>query len=179
MYTYVGGKLRRYDPSAGTILDTIAVSTTTTSTTSKSTVPVFGADGTAYLLSTPLLYAFDPLTKRLLWQGGSNVSGVPALAEGVLLVIDEGELTARDPQTGDLLWTAHDTAELTYGPVAAHGFAYVASAQKTYAVDLKNGAVVWQADGGGWLSIGSGRLLVAENNGILRSYLLTQPAAEP
>jgi outer membrane protein assembly factor BamB len=128
------------------------------------------------LLSTPLVYAFNPLTKHLLWQGGSNVTGIPALAEGVLLLIDDGALTARDATTGDLLWTATDTAELLYAPVVAHGFAYAASATDTYAVDLKSGAVVWQAEGGGWLSIGGGRLVVAGDSGILRSYVLTQPA---
>jgi outer membrane protein assembly factor BamB len=96
------------------------------------------------------------------------------LAEGLVLAIDGGVLTAFDASTGELRWTAGDTQGLTQSPVAAHGYAYVGSKTTTYAVDLKTGTVVWQDAVAGSLTLGGGRLLVGGSDGILRTYILTQ-----
>lgn len=175
LYTFVGGKLRRHSTSTGEVNDTISVNWTMSGTTTNTT-PAFSPDGKAYLVAAPSVYAFEAKTKKLLWQAGIAASGTPALAEGLLLAFDDKKLTAFNAQTGVKAWTAADTAGLIHAPVAAHGFAYVASDTQTYAVDLKTGAVVWQKAGGGWLSLGGGRLFVAGIDGLLRSYRLSESA---
>lgn len=171
LYTYLTGKLERRNATTGVVLDTIGVAAGNRSR------PVLASDGTAFLVGASSVYAFEVKTKRLLWQAGAKVTLPPAVAEGLALLIEDGVLTARDAKTGALTWTASSTNGLNQAPIAAHGFAYVASPTDTYAVSLATGAVVWQELGGGPLSIGNGHLLVAGNDGILRSYALTQPPA--
>lgn len=168
LFNFTGGKLQRRDGRSGVLLDTIGVDSST------SARPLLAPDGTAYLIGARMIYAFEVASKRLLWQAGSDVTSL-ALAEGRLLSIEAGVLNARDAKTGTALWRATGTQMLTQSPVVASGFVYVASATASFAVDLTTGAVVWQEVGGGALSVGGGRLLVAGSDGILRSYVLTQP----
>ncbi len=93
------------------------------------------------------------------------------LDDGVLSALDAARRAYRcGPRT--------DTKDLDRLPVAAHGFAYTASATNSYAVDLKTGEVVRQEP---WwwpaLDRGSGHVFLAGRDGILRAYLLTQPLA--
>ncbi|MFT3924605.1 MAG: PQQ-binding-like beta-propeller repeat protein [Myxococcales bacterium] len=174
VYSFVGGTLRRHDAKTGTTKDSFYV--TWNGSWSMNTSPVFSSDGTVYLVASPQVYAFNATTKQPLWMGGTNVSGMPALAEGLLLAFDNQQLVAFDAKTGEKQWTALDTAGLWHPPVVANGFAYAASTGTTYAVDLKTGDVVWHVDVGGWLSIGGGRLFVAGADGVLRTYRLSAAA---
>jgi outer membrane protein assembly factor BamB len=173
IYTFVAGKLKRHDAATGVVLDTIGVSVQ--GALSASTGPVFSPEGVVYLAAPPTLYAFEALSKRLLWMQAGKVSGMPALAEGRVLAFDGQQLTAFDAATGTLQWRSLDTEGLVNAPVVAAGFAYVASATTTYAIDLRDGSVAWRVEAAGRLSIGGGRLFIAGQEGILRSYLLTQP----
>lgn len=174
IYTFVGGKLRRHAATSGAVLDTISVTTSQTGY-SGFTAPVFSPEGVAYLVAAPRIYAFEATSRLLLWSYAANVSGMPALADGRLLAFDSQLLTSFDAATGAVQWQSLDAEGLLRAPVVAAGFAYAASATTTYAVDLRDGSVVWQADVGGWLSIGGGRLFIAGADGILHSYLLSQP----
>ncbi len=179
VYTFVDGRLRRHDALTGETKDAIHV-TWQFSGYSVNTLPAFSADGTVYLVAPPTVYAFDAHIKQLKWQGGTAALGAPALAEGLLLVRENRTLSAFDALSGEKAWTASETDNLLYGPVAANGFAYVASGATTYAIEVKTGAVVSQKTGGGHLSIGGGRLLVAGVEGLLRSYKLsTTPPPAP
>jgi outer membrane protein assembly factor BamB len=173
IFTFVAGKLRRHDTTTGNVLDTISV----TWNRSVSTIsgPVFSPAGEVYLVAPPTLYAFEAISKRLLWSHAANVSGMPALAEGRVLAFDSQLLTAFDVATGMVQWRSLDAEGLLHAPIVAAGFAYVTSTTATYAIDMSDGKVVWRADAGGWLTIGGGRLFIAGTDGILRSYLLTQP----
>jgi outer membrane protein assembly factor BamB len=174
LYTYVAGKLQRQDALRGSVLDTINVKWNSSSTSVVSTA-VFSPEGVVYLVAPPTLYAFEAISKRLLWSYGANVSGMPALADGRVLALDSQLLSSFDAKTGDLQWRNLDVEGLVQTPVVAAGYAYAASKTTTYALDLRDGSVAWSAKVSGSLSIGGGRLFVASGDGILHSYVLTQP----
>jgi outer membrane protein assembly factor BamB len=174
LYTFVTGKLRRHDAKNGNVLDTISVKWSSSVNTPVST-PVLSAEGVVYLAAPPTLYAFEAISKRLLWSYAANVSGTPALAEGRVLTFDSQLLTSLDANTGAMQWRNLDVEGLVQAPVVAAGYAYAASKTTTYALDLRDGSVAWSAKVSGALSVGGGRLFVAGSDGILHSYVLTQP----
>ncbi|MDB4972041.1 MAG: hypothetical protein JWN48_382, partial [Myxococcaceae bacterium] len=166
----------RHDLQTGAVSRTMSV-TWTGAEHSMMTAPVLAAEGTVYVIAPPSLYAFEPDSQTLLWSVTSMLAGMPALADDKLLALDGQRLSAFAAKTGALLWQCSEAVALRYPPVAAHGFAYVASESATYAVDLSTGKVAWQTPFGGWLSIAAGRLFVAAADGTLHSFVLT--AAEP
>jgi outer membrane protein assembly factor BamB len=66
--------------------------------------------------------------------------------------------------------TVGDTS-LSYPPVIANGYVYVASAANVYAVKVATHQQVWTASGGGWLALAERRLIVAGSTQ-LTAYLL-------
>jgi outer membrane protein assembly factor BamB len=174
VYTLVGGNLRRHTASTGAVLDTISVKGSSIAP-AQVVGPVLSAEGIAYFVVRPTLYAFELSTKKLLWSQAANLSGMPALAEGRVLAFDSQLLSSFDAKTGALQWRSLEAEGLVQAPVVAAGYAYASSESATYAFDLRDGSVVWKANFGGWLSIGRGHLFIAGADGILHSYRLTQP----
>lgn len=172
VFSFMNGHFREHDPATGTTLWTVTV-TTNWSGYSVNSAPAFG-DAYAYVISPPNLIAIDPSTQAVVWTANGTYSGTAAVADGVVYGISAGNLVARNAATGSLMWTFVGDQLLTYPPVVANGYVYVASASNTYAVHSSTHASTWTTNAGGWLSIASGRLLVAGTDGQLRGFVLTQ-----
>jgi hypothetical protein len=172
IYTFTKGHLRMFDVAAGSVVTSTDVSFTGFSN-SMNTSPV--SDGTSvYIISPPSLYAFSPSLGAPLWTASGAYSSQPAIANGVLYSISGGQLEANDAATGAALWSFVGDKALTYPPVVAAGYVYVASDANAYAVDTVKHTQAWTAKPGGWLSIAAGRLWVASNNGTVVAWSLTQ-----
>ncbi len=175
VYTFVAGNLRAHDPLTGSHLSTYSVDWYWTGW-SMQTAPV--SDGTKiYVIAPPNLYAFLPSQSTPVWtaKGGifTNFAGMPAVANGVVYSISNGHLRATDATSGIDEWTFAGDNALSYPPVIAGQWVYVASAVNVYAVDVSTHLSVWNAPAGGWLAVAGGNLYVAQSNGSLAAYGLT------
>jgi len=171
LFTFVEGSLRAHDPMSGAVDWSVNVGWNWAGW-SMNTAPVFD-DKRAYVIAPPDLYAIDPSTHAIAWTANGSFQGVPAVANNVVYAIRGGDLQARDASTGALLWMYGDDGSLSYPPVIAGGYVYVSSNGYVHAIDIATHLEVWSAPAGGWLSIGSGKLFVAQSNGSLNAYTLT------
>lgn len=105
------------------------------------------------------LVAFDIANKTRAWVSEERLSH-PAYANDVLYVTRDDVLQARSAVDGRLLWTtvslvtAEDNSWLGR-PIVTDNLAFVSTARRTIAIDLKTRAVVWTFPRAGHLSISS------------------------
>ncbi len=100
--------------------------------------------------------AFGALNGTIVWAHQTNVtsSGGPAVVDGRIFVPTtiSNEIYALDELTGALLWTRALDGTVTGSPAAADGCVFAGTSVGTmYALDQKDGSIVWQV--GGWGSI--------------------------
>lgn len=171
VFTFVEGNLRAHSPQTGAVQWTTHVNWSWAGW-SMNTSPVIG-DGRAYVVAPPSLHAINLSTKAIVWSSNSAYKGMPATAEGVVYALNGGSLAARDAATGAAIWAFQGDGTLSFPPVIAAGYVYVSSQSNTYALDATTGAQVWTDSYGGWLSVASGKLIVARTNGTLAAYNLS------
>jgi outer membrane protein assembly factor BamB len=169
VYTFVGGTLRKHDPKTGAILSHTSVA----QGGGGGTAPVFG-DTLAYVIASGL-YAVDPVKSEIAWSSTGAYSGTPAFSDGLVYALSAGNLLVRHADTGKLAWSFVADGKLSYPPVIANGYVYVASSDHVYGVGLSSHEAEFQADGGGWLSISDHRLFVASDGGTLTAYVMSLP----
>jgi large repetitive protein len=176
LYSFVDGNLRTHDLMTGVVTSTVTVPWQLFAGTMR-TSPV--SDGSRiYLESPPTLFAFTPGQSTPDWTSDAmtvpvEVAGMPAVGNGVVYVLNGGQLRAVDASTGKTLWMFAGDSSLSYPPVVAGHWVYVASPSNVFGVDVTTQQQVWTASPGGWLSIAEGLVLVAQQNGSLTAYSLT------
>lgn len=170
VFTFIAGHFRKHDPSDGTVISTVEIPWQW-SGYSMGTAPVFGTS-LGYVVAPPNLVAVDPATDTIAWTANGTYSGTPAVADGAVYAVSGGNLVVRDAATGALLWTFVGDTALSYPPVIASGHVYVASDQNLYAVSIATHQKVDTAAVGGWLVVGSRRLIVAGSDGTLTAFVL-------
>jgi PQQ-like domain len=171
LYTFVEGNLRLHDLQTGVVTQTVS-ETWNWQGWSMKTSPV--SDGEKiYLISPPNLYAFRVGQGNPDWMVNGAYSGMPAVANGVVYAISGGQLRANDASTGAILWTFAGDSALSYPPVVAGHFVYVASDAIAYGFDTTTQQIAWMDAPGGWPSIAGGQLYVAQQNGTLAAHALT------
>jgi hypothetical protein len=170
VYTFVGNTARAHDPVTGATLWSSVFSGTSPS--ASGTAPVL--DGTTmFIVAPPSLQAVSVPSHAVIWSQTATYAGTPAVSSGVVYALSAGNLLARDAATGALLWFFPGDGQLSYPPIIAHGHVYVASDTHTYAVSIAAHTAAWSANEGGWLTLASGRLLVARKDGVLSAYKLS------
>ena len=172
LYTFIAGRFRTHDPLTGAVTNTVTVNWNWTGY-SMDTAPVFSSS-LGYVIAPPNLYAIDPVSQTVAWTANGAYSGTPAVTADSVYGISAGNLIVRDAATGALKWTFAGDGALSYPPVVANGYVYVASNDNLYAVDTTSHAPVDHQTRGGWLTLGSGRLIVAGRDGTLSAYLLSK-----
>ncbi len=177
LYSYVQGAFVAHDPASGSLLwnNTIRGTFAPYSTNAAA---AFDKQA-AYVIAPPQLAEIDLVTQDVTWITSAAYDGTPAIADGVVYAIGGGELLAVDAATGSSSFSFAGDKKLKYPPVVANGFVYASSAGNAYAVNLATQAQAWSAAPGGWLSIASGRLIVAGADGILRGFALSSGLAPP
>lgn len=171
IFTFIAGNLRAHDPQTGAIQWTTAV-TWNWAGWSMKTAPVF-SDTMAYVIAPPSLHAINAATHAIVWSANGSFAGMPAVADGAVYALSGGSLAVRDAATGTPLWAFGGDGMLSFPPVIAGGHVYVASSSNVYAVDIATHEQVWTDTFGGWISVASGKLVIARTNGTLAVYNLT------
>lgn len=137
--------------------------------------PVLDGAGHAFASSMGgRLVSFSLTDKTMGWSVSDQVQSDPAIANGVLYVVNGSQLEARSPATGDLLWSwaAPDGIQLSYPyrsqVVVAGNMAFVAGTSHTYAVDLTSHTSTWSYPAAGAMAISRNAVLyIATRDGRL------------
>ncbi len=170
VYAFAGGALTAHDLPTGAKLwekflpfqyDTYAMKT----------APVIDA-GNRLVITTSDFYltATNIDTKQEVWTINSTFGVTPALLDGVLYVVRDDKLEARDVLTGTLQWTFIGDDSLRYPPVVNQDYVFVASDGHVYAVHRATGQYAWNYHYGGHPTLAENMLLVAQKDGILRVF---------
>ena len=172
IYTFIAGHFRTHDASTGAVQSQLDLAWNWNGYT-MNTAPVFNASR-AFVIAPPNLVAIDPTQNAVAWTANGTYSGTPAVSGDSVYAISAGNLVVRDAATGSLKWTFVGDTKLSYPPVLANGYAYVASDANLYAVDMATHLQADQKPVGGWLIVGSHRLIVAGQDGTLTAYVLSK-----
>lgn len=109
---------------------------------------------------------------------GDFSSTLPATAQGVVYALKNGSLEALRSTDGGLLWSfsSPDLSDpLVHAPIITPDFVYVASSQTTHVLHRATGLPVWQTDHGGWLTVASGYLYIAQADQTIYAYRAQEP----
>ncbi len=117
------------------------------------------------------MHAINLTTHAVDWTATGSYTGMAAVADKVVYGLSAKHLIARDADTGALVGTFAGDGLLSYPPVIAGNYVYVASDSNVYAVDRTTFKSVWTTASGGWLSIADKRLFVAKTDGTLEAYV--------
>jgi outer membrane protein assembly factor BamB len=176
VYTFTDSSLREFDPTSGALLASVTVpgGSANSAYDTMKTSPV--SDGTnIFMVSEPYILAFSPALSTPRWSVAANYNGQPAIADGVLYALSfDGTLSALDAASGSVLWAFPGDGALSYPPVIAGHYVYVASDANVYAVDTATHQQVWTGAPGGWLSIANAQLYVARADGTLDAWQMTR-----
>jgi hypothetical protein len=171
VYSFIAGVFQAEDAASGAALWSVKIPWQWTGY-SMNTAPTFGPS-LGYVVAPPNLVAIDPAKMAVAWTANGTFTGTPAVADGAVYAVSAGNLVARDGSTGALMWTFVGDQRLSYPPVIANGYVYVASEANVYAVNIATHAMAWSAPVGGWVTLASGRLLVAGPDGVMRGFVLS------
>ncbi len=150
------------------------------------TVPWFGwamnsapviSEGRALVVGSDALYAhdLDGHSGTLWFRSGDWRERLPAIAEGVVYALNPTNLRALRLTDGEILWTFESDPGPVHAPIVTRDFVYVASPQTTYVLQRTTGESVWQTDHGGWLTVASGYLYIAQGDQTIYAYRAQEP----
>lgn len=124
------------------------------------------------------LHAINLDTREIAWTINSTFGISPAFHDGVLYVIRDSMLEARNALTGTLLWKFNGVESLSFPPVLNEEYVFVASVDKVYAVHRATGQYAWNYHHGGYPTLGENMLLVADKSGTLHVFEMTTSATK-
>ena len=116
------------------------------------------------------LVSFNLQSRTVGWHLPGSFTGNVTVAEGMLYVIKDGRVEARNESNGSLVWTwVPPAGQTTLGNiVATRNLLFVSTGSHTYAVDIEARAATWVYPAGGDLAVGrDGILFIAQENGML------------
>lgn len=129
------------------------------------------SDGVAYVALDSRVVAVDIETQTELWNiTGEFYSGTPAIAGDELYVQDQGSLRGLNKDTGELLWEFTQDETLVGSPIVAGNSVFVASADRTWAIDLTTRLPYWTVSRGGWLTVANDQLFIVQDDSLLTVY---------
>ena len=174
IYTWVAGIFRAHDPMDGRILWSSILGTG--SPYSANTVPTMDG-GKAFAVETPWypatghLFAIDVTTHATAWTVSGTFKGSPAVANGVVYALNDGDVKAYSSQTGALVGTyATGDFSIAGQPIVTNDALIVTSNSNTYIFNLQTFALKQTLASGGVASLASGVLYLAGTDGVLRTF---------
>jgi len=171
IYTFAAGHFRAHDPNTGAIQSQLDLTWTAGENTRA--VPVFNANR-AFVVAPPTLVAIDPAANAIAWTASEAYTGTPAVSGSLVFAISAGKLVVRDAGSGSLAWSFAGDGQLSYPPVIANRYVYVASDENLYAVDISTHLAVDHKPIGGWLIVANHRLIVAPKDKLVTAYVLSK-----
>jgi hypothetical protein len=130
--------------------------------------PVLGAQADLLATQAGRLVSFNLATRQRRYQVRGEFTGTVAVANGVVFVLNGGQLNARREVDGALLWSWSAPEALAGNLIVTRNLVFARSASRTYAVDIAARRAVWSIDASGPLTMTStGLLLIAGSEGVV------------
>ncbi len=138
--------------------------------------PVIGEDR-AVVVGSDALYGHDlnGNSGTLWFRSGDWRGRIPAIAEGVVYALNPVNLQALRLTDGEIVWTFESDPGPVHAPIVTKDFVFVASSETTYVLRRATGEPVWQTNHGGWLSVASGYLYIAQADQTILAYRAQEP----
>jgi putative pyrroloquinoline-quinone binding quinoprotein len=193
VYVYMGsasaspgpqtGSLYLIDPFTGSKSATILNPNSSGSLRSELQSVVLGNHGDAFALtrnSLPgpgaySLVCFDVDGKSIRWEKEGYFGGVPSVANDIVAVSNETQLSFFDELTGANLWSWTDGGNITGNVILTDRYAFVNSSNSVHAIDLQTRSSAWSTIGvSGNLALSNGLLIVSNPTGVF-AYAVSEP----
>jgi len=167
LYSWVEGKFREHNPQTGAIRRTLDLEWDWSGWSMGRTTAA--ADGRAYMVGNPDLFAVELETHQLVWKVEGRFFGTPAVANGIVYAISNNAVVAFAAHDGQ--YVGSYTASEGLGPplIVTDDILLVASGNQTFVFDLGTFAVRQTLPVGGQFSLTDGALYIAEG-GRLHAY---------
>jgi hypothetical protein len=136
---------------------------------SMNTAPTLGGASNVLATNGGRLISFDLQSRSIGYALAGSFRGQPTAANGVVYVVNNGQVEARRESDGALQWIWVPPVGQPAGPmIATRNLLLVSTAANTYAVDLASHAQVWSYPAGGSLALSAqGILFIAQSSGRL------------
>src|SRR5688572_11683896 len=172
VYAYTGSyqpKLTVADAATGATVYEIADPGFVWNGWSMNTAPTLGGRSNVLATNGGRLLSFDLAARSVGYAIASSFRGQPTVANGVVYVVNNAQVEARQESDGSLQWVWIPPAGQPVGPmIATKNLLLVSTAANTYAVDLASRAQVWAYPAGGHLTLSAqGILFIAQSSGKL------------
>jgi hypothetical protein len=130
--------------------------------------PVIGSLNDVLVIQDGRLLSFDTQNKTIAWEIPGGFGGMPSVAEGVVYVVRNGILEARDEATGDFVWSWTPPEGSLKSPVIVTQTHVIAcTSANTYTIELLGRDSDWSYPASGYLSLGNDTLYIAGGDGVL------------
>ncbi len=117
--------------------------------------PVAGRRSDVIAVMDNHLVSFDTAKRGVGWKKNGSFSGYPALANGVIYVVNGGVVEARAEADGALQWSwSAPDGDVVNPVVVTANMLFATTADNIYAVDLNTHTTVWSYNSGGYPAIG-------------------------
>ena len=172
VYAYTGSyqpKLTVADAITGAIAYEIADPGFVWDGWSMNTAPTLGGAANVLATNGGRLISFDLPSRSIGYALTANFRGQVTVANGVVYVVNNALVEARNESDGSLLWSWAPPEGQPAGPmIATKNLLLVSTAANTYAVDLASHAQAWSYPAGGHLALSAqGILFIAQSSGKL------------
>ncbi|HLP75944.1 MAG TPA: PQQ-binding-like beta-propeller repeat protein, partial [Candidatus Paceibacterota bacterium] len=167
VYSQVG-TFRAHDPVSGATLWSVD---TAGSSGGGATKTLSIADGRAYFIGSPNLFAIDLTNHTLALRIDGNFTGYPAIANGFIYAISNNTVAAFST-TGQPVGSYVAGTALSYQPIVTDDALIVASSSATYVFDLFTFGLKQTIPVGGYVSLANGVIYIATSGGDLYAYTM-------
>jgi uncharacterized protein YjdB len=173
VYAYTGSyspKLQVHNAATGAELFSIPDPGFSWNGWSMDASPVLGSMNNVLVTQAGRLVSFNLQSRTIGWQRSSNYTGNVTVAGGMLYVINNGQVEARNESDGSGVWVWIPPAgqRATGTIVATRNLLFVSTESHTYAIDIAARAATWSHPAGGHLAVGrDGILFIAQSDGTL------------
>lgn len=120
----------------------------------------------------PKLFGIDLNTHKKLWEVEGRFVGNPAIAQGIVFVIENKQIKTFDANTGGFLGAYEAGDELVGQPIITDDSVIVSSHNRTFIFDRANKYQRLILPAGGDLSIANNVLYIGSSSGIVSAYSL-------
>lgn len=171
VYAYTGSyspKVSVHDAATGALSYEIADPGFSWNGWSMNTAPVLGGQNDLLATQAGRLVSFDLQARTIRWQRpAAGYRGTPAVANGTIYVIGNGQVEARRETDGAQQWLwIPPQGRPSYNLVVTDNLLFVSTETTTYALDLASQLPVWSYPAGGNLALSSqGLLLISKSDG--------------
>lgn len=172
VYAYTGSyspKLTVADTATGAVVYEIADPGFVWDGWSMNQAPTLGGASNVLATNGGRLISFNLQSRSIGYTIPANFRGQVSVANGMLYVVNNGQVEARGETDGSLQWLWIPPEGQVTGPIiVTKNMLLVSTAAKTYAVDLSTHQQVWSYPAGGSLALSAqGILFIAQSTGRL------------